>query len=55
MRSKSSPGVVLVSHDSWLKRSDVWVVDDGTVSKFQGSFKEYKADLSREIKAEADD
>ncbi|PKA60394.1 ABC transporter F family member 4 [Apostasia shenzhenica] len=56
-------GVVLVSHDSRLisrvcedeERSEIWVVEDGTVMKFPGSFEEYKEDLIREIKAEVDD
>ncbi|KAI4298927.1 hypothetical protein L6164_032434 [Bauhinia variegata] len=56
-------GVVLVSHDSRLisrvcddeERSEIWVVDDGTVSKFPGTFEDYKEDLLREIKAEVDD
>lgn len=56
-------GVVLVSHDSRLisrvcedeEKSEIWVVEEGTVSKFPGSFEEYKEDLLREIKAEVDD
>ncbi|KAJ8773459.1 hypothetical protein K2173_004289 [Erythroxylum novogranatense] len=56
-------GVVLVSHDSRLisrvcedeERSEIWVVDDGTVSTFPGTFEEYKEELLREIKAEVDD
>lgn len=56
-------GVVLVSHDSRLisrvcedeERSEIWVVEEGTVRKFPGSFEEYKEDLLREIKAEVDD
>ncbi|KAK3020547.1 hypothetical protein RJ639_047459 [Escallonia herrerae] len=56
-------GVVLVSHDSRLisrvcddeERSQIWVVEDGTVSTFDGSFEEYKEDLQREIRAEVDD
>ncbi|XP_020589153.1 ABC transporter F family member 4 [Phalaenopsis equestris] len=58
-----SGGVVLVSHDSRLisrvcedeERSEIWVVEEGTVRKFPGSFEEYKDDLVREIKAEVDD
>ncbi|KAM6567240.1 hypothetical protein CsatA_026368 [Cannabis sativa] len=56
-------GVVLVSHDSRLisrvcedeEKSEIWVVEDGTVRNFPGTFKEYKEDLQREIKAEVDD
>lgn len=58
-----SGGVVLVSHDSRLisrvceneERSEIWVVENGTVSSFPGSFEEYKEELQREIKAEVDD
>ncbi|KAL3696683.1 hypothetical protein R1sor_010759 [Riccia sorocarpa] len=54
-------GVVLVSHDSRLisrvcedeERSEIWVVEDGTVSKFPGSFEDYKDALVKEIIAEA--
>ncbi|XP_062073361.1 ABC transporter F family member 4 [Humulus lupulus] len=56
-------GVVLVSHDSRLisrvcedeEKSEIWVVEDGTVRNFPGTFEEYKEDLQREIKAEVDD
>lgn len=56
-------GVVLVSHDSRLisrvcddeERSQIWIVEDGTVRFFPGTFEEYKEDLQREIKAEVDD
>lgn len=56
-------GVVLVSHDSRLisrvcedeEKSEIWVVEDGTVRKFPGSFEEYKEDLLKEIKAEVDE
>ena len=56
-------GVVLVSHDSRLisrvcedeERSQIWVVEDGTVKNFPGTFEDYKDDLLREIKAEVDD
>ncbi|KAF2618564.1 hypothetical protein F2Q68_00041514 [Brassica cretica] len=55
-----SGGVVLVSHDSRLisrvceddEKSQIWVVEDGTVSFFDGTFEEYKEDLQREIRAE---
>ncbi|XP_057983024.1 ABC transporter F family member 4 [Malania oleifera] len=56
-------GVVLVSHDSRLisrvcedeERSEIWVVENGTVVSFPGTFEEYKEELQREIKAEVDD
>ncbi|CAJ2669288.1 unnamed protein product [Trifolium pratense] len=56
-------GVVLVSHDSRLissvcddeERSQIWIVEDGTVRKFPGTFEDYKEDLVKEIKAEVDD
>ncbi|CAK9157430.1 unnamed protein product [Ilex paraguariensis] len=56
-------GVVLVSHDSRLisrvcddeERSEIWVVENGTVESFPRTFEEYKEELQREIKAEVDD
>ncbi|KAL0355760.1 UNVERIFIED_CONTAM: ABC transporter F family member 4 [Sesamum radiatum] len=56
-------GVVLVSHDSRLisrvcedeERSEIWVVENGTVEAFPGSFEEYKEELIKEIRAEVDD
>ncbi|KAL5756263.1 hypothetical protein ACOSQ2_021009 [Xanthoceras sorbifolium] len=56
-------GVVLVSHDSRLisrvcedeEKSEIWVVENGTVMTFPGTFEEYKEELQREIKAEVDD
>jgi ATP-binding cassette subfamily F protein 1 len=56
-------GVVLVSHDSRLisrvcddeERSQIWVVDNGQVEPYDGSFEEYKYELQKEIKAEVDD
>ncbi|KAJ9675235.1 hypothetical protein PVL29_024260 [Vitis rotundifolia] len=58
-----SGGVVLVSHDSRLisrvckdeERSEIWVVENGTVSSFSKSFEEYKEELQKEIKVEVDD
>ncbi|KAF8093715.1 hypothetical protein N665_0379s0009 [Sinapis alba] len=58
-----SGGVVLVSHDSRLisrvcedeEKSQIWVVEDGTVSFFEGTFEEYKEDLQREIREEVDE
>ncbi|KAL7002596.1 ABC transporter F member 4 [Sarracenia purpurea var. burkii] len=56
-------GVVLVSHDSRLisrvcddeERSEIWVVENGTVRTFPGSFEEYKEELLKEIRAEVED
>ena len=53
-------GVVLVSHDARLisrvledeERSEVWVVDDGTVTRFNGDFDDYREELLNEIRAE---
>ncbi|KAK7843200.1 abc transporter f family member 4 [Quercus suber] len=53
-------GVVLVSHDSRLisrvcedeEKSEIWVVENGTVRNFPGTFEEYKEELQREIKSE---
>lgn len=58
-----SGGVVLVSHDARLisrvceeeENSEVWVVEDGSVRKFPGSFDDYKKELTEEIRAEVDD
>ena len=55
-------GVVLVSHDSRLisrvcedeEKSEIWVVEIGTVKTLPESFEEYKEELQREIKAEVD-
>ncbi|RAL49040.1 hypothetical protein DM860_001360 [Cuscuta australis] len=55
-------GVVLVSHDSRLisrmcedeEKSEIWVVEDGTVTTFPGTFVDYKDQLLKEIKAEAE-
>ncbi|KAF6153017.1 hypothetical protein GIB67_021622 [Kingdonia uniflora] len=56
-------GVVLVSHDSRLisrvcedeEKSKIWVVEDGSVRNYPGTFEEYKEELQREIKTEVDD
>ncbi|KAJ0245730.1 hypothetical protein HA466_0181570 [Hirschfeldia incana] len=58
-----SGGVVLVSHDSRLisrvcedeERSQIWVVEDGTVSFFDGTFEEYKEELQIQIREEVDE
>ncbi|KAL9680315.1 hypothetical protein QQ045_018193 [Rhodiola kirilowii] len=59
----SGGGVVLVIHDSRLissvcedeEKSSLWVVEDGTVRFFPGTFDEYKEELQRELRAEVDD
>ncbi|KAK9284401.1 hypothetical protein L1049_023572 [Liquidambar formosana] len=56
-------GVILVSHDSRLisrvcddeEKSEIWVVENGTVRNYPGTFEEYKEELQREIKAEVDE
>eukprot|EP00850_Spirogloea_muscicola_P001438 SM000005S17235 [mRNA] locus=s5:973928:977816:- [translate_table: standard] len=56
-------GVVLVSHDSRLisrvcedeERSQIWVVDNGTITSYPGSFEEFKAELIKEVAAEVDE
>ncbi|KAF8670890.1 hypothetical protein HU200_050155 [Digitaria exilis] len=56
-------GVVLVSHDSRLisrvcedeTRSQIWVVEDGAVKTFDGTFEDYKDELMEEIKKEVAD
>ncbi|KAL6597904.1 hypothetical protein ACP70R_046709 [Stipagrostis hirtigluma subsp. patula] len=56
-------GVVLVSHDSRLisrvcedeSRSEIWVVEDGTVNKYDGTFDDYKDELMEEIKKEVEE
>eukprot|EP00249_Psilotum_nudum_P021654 c28190_g1_i1 orf=244-2415(-) len=58
-----SGGVVLVSHDSRLisrvcedvEKSEIWVVENGTVKRYPGTFEEYKAALQREIREEVDE
>jgi ATP-binding cassette subfamily F protein 1 len=37
------------------ERSQLWIVEDGTVRNFPGTFDDYKDDLLKEIKAEVDD
>ncbi|KAF8696792.1 hypothetical protein HU200_036429 [Digitaria exilis] len=56
-------GVVLVSHDSRLisrvcedeTRSQIWVVEDGAVKTFDGTFEDYKDEFMEEIKKEVAD
>ncbi len=56
-------GVVVISHDSQLlsrvcddaERSEVWLVEDGLVTRFDGYFEDYKESLVKEIAAEMDE
>ncbi|EIE25084.1 P-loop containing nucleoside triphosphate hydrolase protein [Coccomyxa subellipsoidea C-169] len=56
-------GVVVISHDSQLlsrvcddaERSEVWLVEDGKVQRYDGYFEEYKEELVKEISAEMDE
>jgi ATP-binding cassette subfamily F protein 1 len=34
--------------------SEIWVVDDGVVTKFNGDFEDYREQLVKEIAAELD-
>lgn len=55
-------GVIIISHDSRLlsrvcddaERSEVWLVEDGTVERYDGDFDDYKTDLIKEIADEMD-
>jgi ATP-binding cassette subfamily F protein 1 len=56
-------GVVVISHDSQLlsrvcddaERSEVWLVEDGQVERYDGYFEDYKEELIKEISAELDE
>jgi ATP-binding cassette subfamily F protein 1 len=55
-------GVVLITHDAHIcgkvldaETSEIWVVDEGAVTKFDGDFDEYRKQLVAEIGAELDD
>jgi ATP-binding cassette, subfamily F, member 1 len=54
-------GVVLITHDAHIcskvldeETSEIWVVDDGVVTKFNGGFEDYREQLVAEIAAELD-
>jgi ATP-binding cassette subfamily F protein 1 len=54
-------GVVLITHDAHIcskvlddETSEIWVVDDGVVTKFNGDFEDYRDQLVKEIAAELD-
>lgn len=56
-------GVVIISHDSKLlsrvcddaERSEVWIVEDGKVTEYDGYFEDYKDELIAEIAEELDE
>ena len=55
-------GVVMITHDAHIcetvldaETSEIWVVDEGKVDKFNGDFTEYRRQLVAEIAAELDD
>ena len=55
-------GVVLITHDAHIcekvldaETSEIWVVDEGRVDKFNGDFEEYRRQLVAEIAAELDE
>lgn len=56
-------GVIIISHDSQLlsqvcnddERSEVWVVDNGEIERYDGYFEDYKAELVKEIHDELED
>lgn len=56
-------GVVIISHDSKLlsrvcddaERSEVWIVEDGQVTEYDGYFEDYKDELIAEIAEELDE
>ena len=56
-------GVVCISHDSQLlsrvcddaERSEVWLVEDGQVQRYDGYFEDYKDELVKEIAADLEE
>lgn len=55
-------GVVMITHDAHIcetvldaETSEIWVVDEGKVDKFDGDFTEYRRQLVAEIAAELDE
>ena len=52
----------MITHDAHIcetvldaETSEIWVVDEGKVDKFDGDFTEYRRQLVAEIAAELDD
>lgn len=56
-------GVVCISHDSQLlsrvcdnaERSEVWLVEDGKVERYDGYFEDYREELIKEIAADLEE
>jgi len=56
-------GVVVISHDAQLlsrlcadeEKSQVWIVDDGKITFYDGDFEDYREELIKEISAELDE
>ncbi|GBF96295.1 ABC transporter F family member [Raphidocelis subcapitata] len=56
-------GVVVISHDAQLlsrlcadeERSQVWIVDNGEITPYDGDFEDYRDELTKEITAELDE
>ena len=55
-------GVVVISHDGELldricdhEQAEVWVVDNGSIARYDGDFREYKEELVSEITGELDE
>lgn len=54
-------GVVVISHDAQLlskicadeERSEVWIVDNGEITPYDGDFEDYRDELTKEIAAGA--
>lgn len=55
--------MVCISHDSQLlsrvcddaERSEVWLVEDGRVERYDGYFEDYKDELIKEIAADLEE
>lgn len=55
--------MVVISHDSQLlsrlcadaERAEVWIVDDGKITFYDGDFDDYRNELIKEINAELDE
>lgn len=53
----------MISHDAQLlarlcadqERSQVLIVDDGTITKYEGDFEDYRNELTKEIAADLDE
>ncbi len=38
-----------------VERSEIWVVDNGAVERYDGDFEEYRSELIKEIAKEVDE